>query len=245
MKLIIADSYSEMSELAGDILLSYIVEERAQHISITAGKTPELMYKMLVPKINGLNFNIKAKFYNFDEIPYKKTKREGITISDLRDYFFTPANIPEENIHVLDQNNYKSHDKLIKDRGGLDLMIIGIGADGHYCGNLPNTTKFFDETSKVFMPDPMRMRVGRLHFKDPEEYPDYYITMGPRSVMKVKKLVLIANGEKKADIIKRTLEGPVSSEIPASILPLHTNITVIIDKESASKLSAETIEKYR
>lgn len=245
MKLIVAKTYDDMSELAGDILLTYMVMEKPQNISITGGRTPALMYEKLIPKVNSLNLKHRSTFYNFDEIPYNKTVREGVTITDVRNYFLTPANIPEENIHVLDQHNYKQQDQLIRERGGMDLMIIGIGADGHYCGNLPNTTKFFEETSKVIMPEDMRLRVGKGHFNDPAEYPDYYITMGPRSVMNTGNIVLIANGKEKAAIIKRILQGPVTDDIPSSILPMHPNLTIIVDADAASELDQETINKYK
>lgn len=245
MRLIVADTYEEMSEIAGDILLAQMVKKQPQDIAITGGSTPALMYEKLVSKVNSMNLKNRVTFYNFDEIPYNKTDREGVTITDLRNYFLSPANIPEENIHILDQYNYEEQDRLIRERGGLDLMVIGIGADGHYCGNLPGTTKFFDETVSVTMPEDMRLRVGKGHFDNPEEYPDYYITMGPRSVMNTKKIVLIANGISKAKIIKRILEGPVTDDIPASILPMHPNLTIIVDKKAASKLNRETINRYQ
>lgn len=245
MKLIIADNYEMMSELAGDILLAEMVKKQPKDIAITAGQTPAKMYELLVPKVNALNLKHRDMFYNFDEIPYNKTEREGITISDLRDYFFTPANIPNENIHVLDQHNYKEQDELIRERGGLDLMLIGIGADGHYCGNLPGTSAFFQPTVSITMPEDMRLRVGEGHFDDPAEYPDYFITMGPRSIMNAQRVVLIANSKEKAEIIKRVLEGPVTNDIPASVLMMHPDLTIILDKDAASELDEETIEKYR
>ncbi|AMC94535.1 hypothetical protein AOC36_11295 [Erysipelothrix larvae] len=245
MKLIITKTYEEMSEIASNILLGYILSPENQNIAITGGRTPALMYEKLVTKMSGLNISYNTTFYNFDEIAYKRSKREGITISDLRSYFFTPANIPEENIHRLDETNYKAHDHLIQSRGGMDFILLGVGADGHFCGNLPNTTQFFDQTTQVVMSDAMRQNVGEFHFSDPQEYPDTYVTMGPRSVMNTKNILLIANGKEKADIIKRILGGPVDPLVPASILPLHPKITILIDSEAASELDEITINQYK
>lgn len=245
MKLIITKDYEAMSELSANLLLTYLLDERPYHLSITGGTTPALMYEKLIKKLKQCNHKFKDTFYNFDEIPFNKTEREGITISDLRNYFFTPAHVPEENIHMLNQHNYQNHDALLRERGGLDLVLIGIGADGHYCGNLPNTTKFFDETVKVMINEAMKKAVGEAHFDDDEEYPDYYITMGPRSIMNTKRIVLIASGKEKAQIIKRILAGPVSESIPASILLMHPNLSIILDQDAASELSLDIIEKYR
>ncbi len=246
MKLVITNTYEEMSELAGNILLSYMMSQKKVNLSITGGRTPAKMYEILVPKVKGQDFYKKnVTFYNFDEIPYGNSNKEGYTITDLRNYLFTPAGVPEENIHVLDESNYKNQDALLRERGGLDMILIGIGADGHYCGNLPYTTKLFDETSKVIMEEELRLRVGKNHFNAPEEYPDYYFTMGPRSIMNAKHIVLIANGKEKAEIMKRVFEGPVDENIPASVLPLHPNLTVIVDAEAGSLLSEEIIKKYQ
>ncbi len=88
-------------------------------------------------------------YYNFDEIPFRGQSREGVTISNLRQLFFTPAQIKEENIHKLTLDNAAQHDRQLEEAGGLDLMVLGLGADGHFCGNLPNTTRFHDQTVEV------------------------------------------------------------------------------------------------
>ena len=175
-------------------------------------------------------------FYNFDEIPYRKEDREGVTISGLREAFFTPAGIPEERIHKLDQFNYQTQDERIEKDGGLDMVILGVGADGHFCGNLPQTTKFGDLTTRVECDRRLKDRI-LPEFNDVEEdVPDYYITMGPRSIMRARHIIMIASGVKKAEIIKTLMEGIVDENKPATILTLHPHFTLIMDEEAASLL---------
>ena len=236
MKLIITETYEDMSRVAMQHLLGEMYQDKRVNLAITGGTTPERMYELLVEEVKGKTYLDNVHYYNFDEIPYNHTKREGITISDLRDYYFTPANIAEEQIHKLDMENYKEQDARIKADGGLDAILIGIGADGHYCGNLPHTTKFHQETSIVVMDPEMRERVGKGHFTDVIEYPDDYVTMGPRSVMNARRIILFATGTKKAAIMDRVINGPVDENIPATLLMAHPNITIILDAEAASLL---------
>lgn len=123
--------------------------------------------------------------------------------------------------------------------GGLDAILIGIGEDGHFCGNLPGVTKFGDETRLVSVdsrPDMHDILLGEVG-GDPNKVPEYYVTMGPKSVMHAKEIIMFANGKKKAAIIKKALQGEVTEEVPSSIFQLHPNFTVVLDAEAASELS--------
>lgn len=236
MNVIIGKDLNEMSEIAAQHLLAHMYQPKRVNLSITGGNTPIRMYEILVPYVKGKSYFNNVHFYNFDEIPYNGTDREGITISGLRKAFLGPAGIPEENIHRLDQHNYTMQDERIAASGGLDMMLMGIGADGHFCGNLPGTTHFGDATVKVDCDAKMKeLLLGE--FDGQAQYvPDYYVTMGPRSVMATKHLVMIASGAKKANIIKTLLEGKVTEAVPSTVLTLHPNFTLILDKEAASLL---------
>ncbi|MCT1901996.1 glucosamine-6-phosphate deaminase [Oceanobacillus sojae] len=237
MKIIVGKNLEEMSTIAAQHVLSYMYQDRRVNLAITGGTTPEKMYEILVPQVKNQTCFSNVHYYNFDEIPYKKEDREGVTISDLRRYYLDPANIAEENIHALNQYNYKEQDQRIKNDGGLDMIILGIGADGHYCGNLPGTTSFGDMTTRVECDQRLKDRILPEFNYEEEHVPDYYITMGPKSIMMAKNLVLIASGTKKAEIIQRILQGKVEESIPASILTMHPNLTIILDEEAASLIN--------
>jgi 6-phosphogluconolactonase/glucosamine-6-phosphate isomerase/deaminase len=240
MKVIITEDYQEMSEVAVQHLLGAMHSQYRRNISITAGSTPKKVYELLVPLVKNKKYFDHVHFYNFDEIPFKGESQYGVTMTNLHHLFFGPAEIDSERIHILDETNYETQDARIKADGGLDLVLLGVGADGHFCGNLPNTTKFSDETTRVNadatpeMAEILLSEVGGVA----EKRPDFYVTMGPKSIMQVKKLVMIANGQKKAAIVKQLIEGVVTEAVPASLLTTHPDMTLIVDKEAASLLEA-------
>lgn len=237
MRIIKVKDYDELGKVTTQHLLGQMFKKQGRvNLAITAGKTPLKVYEYLVPEVKEKAYLSHVHYYNFDEIPHKMGNQLGITMSELNELYFEPAEISKDNIHPLNEQNYLEQDERIARNGGLDCILLGIGEDGHYCGNLPNTTNFEDFTSRVDCDEKMKERLSG-HFDDPEDIPDYYITMGPRSIMAAEQLVLIADGSRKAKIMKEFLEGKVTSEIPASILKMHPNLTVIMDQEAASLLN--------
>lgn len=133
MKLIITEDYQEMSRVAAHHLLGYMSKTRRVNLAITAGSTPKGMYEYLTTLVKGKPWYDNCYFYNFDEIPFRGKEGEGVTITNLRNLFFTPAGIKEENIQKLTIDNYREHDQKLAREGGLDLVVLGLGADGHFC----------------------------------------------------------------------------------------------------------------
>ncbi|MDR0922234.1 MAG: glucosamine-6-phosphate deaminase [Lactobacillales bacterium] len=239
MRVIITKDYEELGKLTTQILLGTMFAKQDRcNLSITAGKTPLEVYKQLIPEVKNKKYFNHVHYYNFDEIPYRTEKRPGITMRDLNKMFFNQAEINKTNIHPLTETNYAQQDAKIADAGGIDLMLLGIGKDGHFCGNLPGTTTYEDWTTRVEFSPAAKERSSVL-FEEKKETPDYYVTMGPQSVMHARQLVLIANGIQKAEIMKVFLEGKVNPKYPATILKMHPNLTVILDKEAASLLEKD------
>lgn len=238
MKIIIEKDYENMSKTTMQLLLGKMYQDKEVHLAITAGSTPKRMYEMLVNEMREKTPLTNVCYYNFDEIPIGEEKF-GVTVGNLKEMYFDPAGIPEEQIHVLDTKNYTEHEAHLKHVDGLDAILIGIGEDGHFCGNLPGVTKFGDETRLVSvdslpsMFDVLLDEVGG----NPENVPKNYVTMGPKSVMHAKEVIMFANGKKKAAIIKKALQGEVTEDIPSSIFQLHPNFTVVLDEEAASELN--------
>lgn len=221
MKLIITEDYQEMSRVAAHHLLGYMSKTRRVNLAITAGSTPKGMYEYLTTLVKGKPWYDNCYFYNFDEIPFRGKEGEGVTITNLRNLFFTPAGIKEENIQKLTIDNYREHDQKLAREGGLDLVVLGLGADGHFCGNLPNTTHFHEQT---------------VEFPIQGEMVDI-VTMGPKSIMAAKNLLIIVSGAGKAQALKNVLQGPVTEDVPASVLQLHPSLMVIADKAAAAELA--------
>ena len=197
MKRIIENDFEAMSETAKNILLGHMAKAGRVNVSITAGSTPVKVYEKMVRVVKDNPNYDSVHYYNFDEIPVEGQK-EGITISDLRKLYLTPAGINEKNIHPLTPENYQDQDRKLEEVGGLDVMLIGLGKDGHFCGNMPGTTAFNNLTYKVTVTGEEPWFVPEMMEKGLE-----FVTMGPVSVMRVKHLVLIVNGVEKAEMVKQ------------------------------------------
>ncbi|EOH79027.1 glucosamine-6-phosphate deaminase [Enterococcus malodoratus] len=235
MKLLVTENYETLSQITADIVLMRWAENRRVNLALTAGSSPKRAYEILAERLNQVFFDQSlAHFYNFDEITLKD-QEYGLTMQALTEELFNPLGIVEENIEVLDAGNYQDYDRQIAEDGGLDLVLMGIGGDGHFCGNMPEFTSFDYGVYRVPI-KPGDELYKLIDESSPHTPGEEMVTFGAQTVLAAKKLVLIANGEKKAEIIKQALEGPITEDVPASILRLHPNLTVILDQEAASKL---------
>lgn len=245
MKLIVTDDYDEMSRIASHHMLGYITQNRRVNLAITAGRTPAKLYEYLVSAIGGHAGYSHVHYYNFDEIAFKGQDREGVTISNLRKLFLSPAKIKETNIHKLTDDNFLDFDRQLEHEGGLDLVLMGLGSDGHFCGNVPGLTRFHYSVVKLPLEGSNVDLIARTEMKgDFDSVPDHFVTMGPMSIMTAKNLLLIVSGETKAWALQQVVEGAVTEQIPASVLKLHPSLVIIADSASASQLSAESLERY-
>lgn len=231
MKLIIEENEKKMSESAMFILLGAMMQDKRVNISLTSGRSPKTMYDMMIPLVKDQQKFKDIQYYLFDENPYTD-KEFGPNWTDMQELFFKPANIPDERVHIMNENNYMHYDEEIKNAGGIDVMVIGLGWDGHFCGNCPRCTPFDSYTYKI--PFTEKQAVNPT-YKDRPTQP-FTLTMGPKSLMRVKHLVMIVNGSEKAEILKRFIEEPINQDVPATILKLHPNFTVICDQDAAALL---------
>lgn len=237
MNLIVTKDYENMSRVAAMELMGYIAKgkEKRLNLAITGGSTPVRMYEIIEDFLKENTFE-KIHYYNFDEIPVKNAP--SLTIESLYRLFYRPCHIDESQIEVFDEHNYQTFDEKIAEDGGIDMIMIGLGLDGHFCGNLSGTLNGFDEGCRAVSNYLNETIENRLAFLSggKENMTDYYVTFGPASVMKAKKIVMIVSGAKKAEILKKVLEGPICEEIPSSILRLHPHFTIIADEEATSLL---------
>lgn len=238
MKLIIEENEQKMSESTMYILLGAMMQDKRVNISLTSGNSPKLLYKMMIPLVKDQEKFNDIQYYLFDDSPYQD-KPYGPIWDQMQDLFFRDANIPKERIHTLTRDNWENYDKEIRDAGGIDVMLIGLGQDGHFCSNVPKATPM---DSYTYLMDRKKLHEVNPNYSDNPDYP-FYLTMGPKSLMRVKHLVMIVNGEHKAKILKEMLDSPISDELPSTILKLHPNFTLICDKEAASLLNPEDYKR--
>ena len=156
------------------------------------------------------------------------------------DIFFKHINIKKENVHLLNgvtenvDKECKQYEDLIKKNGGIDLQILGIGDNGHIGFNEPDVslntkTHLVNLTAKT-------IKANSRFFNDVQEVPRQAITMGIGTIMRARKIILLASGKRKAKVIERTINGPINTKVPASVLQLHNDVTIVVDQKAASQL---------
>jgi len=241
MIIIIKEDYEALSEQASQLVEKQIRSNNKIVLGLATGNTPLGLYQNLVNQYqtNDLDFSSVTTF-NLDEYI-------GLDPEDSRSYnffmqenLFSKINIFEKNVFIpygLVHNtatHCEWYEKEIKKRGGIDFQILGIGGNGHIGFNEPGTS--FDSVTHVVELSKKTREDNAKFFDSIDEVPKQAITMGLNTIMASKEAILLASGEHKAEIIKKALKGPVTEDVPASILQEHTNLTVILDKPAASLL---------
>jgi len=236
VKKIAVDTYEDMSQLMASILLGEMVKDKRSNISITGGSTPIRTFEIMIEKYKTMKEVFSdTYFYNFDNAEIGEDKK-STTNTLLNNQFYGPAGVDSKNIKLLTMNNYDQYDQMIKEDGGLDIMMIGLGLNGHFCGNEPYSTDFSKGTHRVKIDKKYPWYSVWEDICPDGNIPEYYVTMGFKSLLKVKHLVLIVNGRAKAEVVKKMLSLDITNEFPSTALLLHPNLTIILDKEAASKL---------
>jgi len=247
MEITITKNYEEMSKVSARLIAQGIHRKHDIVLGLATGDTPIGTYQELVRihKEEGLDFS-KAKSFNLDEYlglaPVHKNSYNYFMWENL----FRHVNINPENVYIP-QGNIKDpeefcqwYEEQIKKAGGIDLQVLGIGRDGHIGFNEPGSA--FASRTRVKALYKQTIEDNARFFDKKEDVPRFAITMGVGTIMDANKILLIANGKKKADVCAQFIEGPVTSQITATSLQLHNYVNVVLDADAASKL--KRIEYY-
>jgi glucosamine-6-phosphate deaminase len=248
VEVIITKTAEEMAALAADMIQRQLLSKPNSVLGLATGSTPVGTYKELIRrhKERGLDFSQVVTF-NLDEYL-------GLPPSHPQSYryfmdqnLFKHINIPPGNIHVpyghadsvLDFCAW--YEDQIQKAGGIDIQILGIGGDGHIAFNEPGSSLGSRTRLKTLTEE--TISDNARFFKDMDEVPRFAITMGVGTILEARKILLLANGPKKADIIAQAIEGPITSQVSASALQLHRDAVVIVDAPAGAKL--KRAEYYR
>ena len=244
MKLTILPDYQTLStQVAGEVI-ELIKKKPAAVICLASGDTPRLTCQFIAERAikEKIDFS-RATFIGLDEWLGMPPEIEGSCHYFFKNLLFDPMHLAPQQTYLFNaltndpQKECKDMDKKILEKGGIDLMIVGIGMNGHIGFNEPGTS--FENYSHVADLDETTVSVGQKYFSGPMELKQG-ITLGLKHLMESRKLILIANGKKKERVIYLALEGEVSNHFPASIIQKHSNCEVIIDKEASSMLNPQT-----
>jgi glucosamine-6-phosphate deaminase len=218
-------------------------------LGLATGSTPIPVYQGLIKRHReeSLDFSSVSTF-NLDEYLGIDPSHPASYHSFMRENFFSKINIPANQIHIPDgltqdiERHCAEYEAAIVKAGGIDLQLLGIGGEGHIGFNEPSSS--LSSRTRVKTLTPRTREDNKRFFKPEEKVPHHVLTMGIGTIMEARKILLLAFGEKKAEAIARSLEGPLTSRIPASILQMHQNTVVILDEAAASKLEMKDYYRY-
>jgi len=240
MKIIFAKDYDEMSRKAADIIFAQVVVKENSVLGLATGSSPMGIYKELVKRYENGDVSFKnVTTVNLDEYRGLKPDHDQSYSYFMHDNFFDHVDIDPEHTHLPDgcaadpDKECEEYEKMIKALGGTDLQLLGIGFDGHIGFNEPGEA-FALGTHLVDLDESTIEANKRFFDNDASRVPKQAFSMGIRTIMQAKKVVLIVSGAGKAEIVKQAFFGPVTPHVPASILQLHPDFTLIGDSEALS-----------
>ncbi len=232
MNYIIVKDYEELSRKAANLIAAQVILKPDAVLGLATGSSPVGTYKKLAEmnKAGDVDFS-KVTSVNLDEY-------EGLDGSNDQSYRYFMDNNLFDHINIDKAKTYvpngcaadlkkegEEYDALIKSLGGIDIQRLGIGLDGHIGFNEPD--EFFTKETHVVKLDESTIEANSRFFASKDDVPKEAITMGMYSIMQAKKVLLIANGKSKKDILEKAFFGKITPELPASILQLHNDVTVI------------------
>ena len=241
MEVIIRESVEAATELVARVIADEIRAKPDAVLGLATGQTMEAVYERLVHMHlkEGLDFS-RCRTFNLDEYV-------GLPGTDSRSYrhymdhhLFGRINIDRKHTHVPDgtadnlNEECARYEQLIAKHGGIDLQLLGIGLSGHLGFNEPASS--LRSRTRVKVLAPATHAQNAIYFQPPEKMPNRAITMGVGTILDARRCVLLATGKRKAEIVAKAVEGPVTSMISATALQMHPNCAVVVDSDAGSRL---------
>jgi len=242
MEVIILPTASEASEVAARLVARQLREKPNSVLGLATGSTPSRLYQLLarMHREDGLDFS-KATTFNLDEYVNLDPNHPASYHQFMEENFFSHVNVRRESVHIPDgmvadvRAHCASYERAIREAGGIDLQILGLGSDGHLGFNEPGSS-LASRTRIKTLTERTRSDNARF-FTGAQEVPHHVITMGLGTIMESRMCLLLAFGKAKAEAVAASVEGPVTASVPGSLLQFHPQAKVLLDAESASSLT--------
>ena len=236
MNFIRVKTYEELSAKAANIIVAQVILKPQCVLGLATGSSPVGAYNKIAEMCNRGDVDFSdVTSVNLDEYVGLDGSNEQSYRYFMDTNLFSKINIDRSKTYVPNgmaqdmKEEGEQYDNLIKNLGGIDLQLLGIGLDGHIGFNEPDEC-FTKETHLVTL-DPSTIEANARFFDSINDVPTKAITMGMMSIMQSKRILLIANGENKKEIVEKSFFGPITPKVPASILQLHPDITVIYSEK--------------
>ena len=238
MEIQIRADYDDMSKEAARIVAEAIRAKPQLVLGVPSGNTPKGMYRELIRMYrqkNRLDFS-KGRFFLLDEYMGLRPGHPDSFRAYLWRVFLNYINVRPANVYLPEEN----YEKTIRRSRGIDLLISGIGVNGHIAFNEPGST--LDSRTRIVELADSTIELMKISFS-PRDLPRQAITMGLGTILEARGILLLASGSRKAQILGRALTGQITTDVPASVLRLHSNLTVIADEEAAAIYRRNSVDK--
>ena len=241
MIIYVGKDYQDVSRKAANIMSAQIIMKPNAVLGLATGSTPVGLYKQLIEWYNkgDLDFS-QITSVNLDEYKGLSGDNDQSYRYFMNHNLFDHININKENTSVPCgtaedlQAECERYEQLVEQTGGVDIQLLGIGNNGHIAFNEP--CEEFPEKTHVVDLTQNTIEANARFFESMDQVPKKALTMGIGTIMKAKKIVLLANGPKKAQTIHDTVYGPITPKVPASVLRLHPDVTIFVDEEAGALL---------
>lgn len=240
MELHVFKTAQDASQYAADMIIDLVKEKPNAILGLATGSTPELLYQNLMADYKKNHTSYKdVVTYNLDEYVGLAPEHEQSYRHFMNEHLFNGLDINMENTYVpnglgIPEENAKKYDAILNLIGGADIQILGIGTNGHIAFNEPGVP--FECTTHAVDLVPATIEANARFFDTIDDVPKRAVSMGIASILKAKKIILLAFGEAKAKAIQGMFEDEISSQMPATALRNHPNVVVLVDEAAASLL---------
>ncbi len=241
MEIIIKATVAEAEQEVAAIMARQVRLKPSCTLGLATGSTPIGVYACLVAQhaAGGLDF-ARVTTFNLDEYVGLPADHPCSYRAFMREHLFSKVNVSPKHIHFPDGTasdipaHCAAYEQAIRKAGGIDLQLLGIGRDGHIGFNEPSSS--LASRTRIKTLTPQTVKDNARFFGSEAEVPRHVITMGVGTIMDSRQCVMLATGEGKADAVARMAEGPITADLPASILQMHPVCTLVIDSAAAARL---------
>ncbi len=237
-KLYICKDEKEIGERTSKMVIEQIVNKPNAVLGLATGSSPVPLYKELVKACkekkvsfaNIVSFNLD-EYVDLDEKYFDQSYRNFMDVN-----LFNNVNILKSNTHFPSKQTIEQYDDEINKSGGIDLQVLGLGVNGHIAFNEPGTP-FNAKTHLVKITDSTKQANARFFDNKPENVPSAAITMGIKTIMSAKKIILIATGKNKAEAISKLFKNKYNPQWPVTALIYHPDVSIFVDYQAASLIA--------
>lgn len=250
MKIIITKNYTSMSNMTGRLIADYIKENPNANMCLPTGGSVEGTYEYMCDYVNKEGISLLGiTAFNMDEYATLGKENENGYYYFLNKYVYSNTDIDIKNTYAPEADNpdlnkaCSDYTELVNQQGGFDFTLLGIGGDGHIAFNMPREALYLDTHIEDLSEE--TIQANSRFFDNEKDVPQQAVSIGVGMIMKTKKIVLVANGKKKAKVLGEMFNNRRLDPLnPATVLWMHPDVTLILDEEAASEIDTSKIAQW-